>query len=187
MLKKNIKWSKELILTRIKELSEENIRLVPSVILGLDARLFNAAIQPKYFGSWKNALSAAGINPDDEYARFRREHIPESRWTPDAVLQRMSKINDNDLAHIYKTELSLYSAARREFGSWEKALRAAGRYVDDTQQRKEALIAEIQQAYKEDKLEAVSKKRRLLYMRAYRTFGNWRKALQAAGISDRDS
>lgn len=186
-MKKNIRWSKELILTRIKELREENIRLVPSVILGLDARLFNAAIQPKYFGSWKNALNAAGINADDEYARFRVENTSDSRWNPSHVLKRMSELNDEKLATVYKTELSLYSAARREFGSWEKALQAAGRYIDEKAMRKQKLIDEIKRAYKEDKLMAVSKKRRLLYMRAYRTFGSWPKALQAAGISIREN
>ena len=46
---------------------------------------------------------------------------------PDAVLDRIRHLaNENGLYRIHRTHSSLYARARRQFGSWEGAVKAAG-------------------------------------------------------------
>ncbi|HET9253019.1 MAG TPA: hypothetical protein VFP58_12975 [Candidatus Eisenbacteria bacterium] len=46
---------------------------------------------------------------------------------PDAVLDKIRRIaSENGLYRVHRTHSSLYARARRQFGSWEGAVKAAG-------------------------------------------------------------
>lgn len=73
------------------------------------------------FGSWDNALRAAGLDP----ATVRRWHKP---WTPDTLLQEIRRkaqvgepLNAKDVS-----PKGLRKRARAFFGSWDATLAAAG-------------------------------------------------------------
>jgi hypothetical protein len=121
------KWSKEKIVQNIKELSKQNIDISASNISKNYIPLFTAACSRRYFSSWSNAVRAAGINYDQilEAGKARRRN-KLTKWSKEQVLEEVRKAEAQNLLTTYRDKLALYSAARREFGSWKKALEAAG-------------------------------------------------------------
>ncbi len=79
-----------------------------------DAGLFYAAVS--HFGTWHNALEAAGI-----HARVRE------RWSEEKVIQRLQHhAKTNPSQSIHQVDLNLVHAAARRFGSLKNAMKAAG-------------------------------------------------------------
>jgi len=79
-----------------------------------DKGLFSAAVSR--FGSWPNALKAAGID-----ARVRE------RWSKEKVIQRLREISETAPGqNIRHLDSNLAAAAARRFGSLTRALDAAG-------------------------------------------------------------
>jgi hypothetical protein len=79
-------------------------------------RLYDAA--RRLFGSWREALDEAGIDPD----MVRRRRRPYSKADIVAHLKRHAKTDRRAGDHPE----SIVKAARRLFGSWRAALSAAG-------------------------------------------------------------
>jgi hypothetical protein len=121
------KWSKEKIVETIKELKKQNVDISASNISKNHIPLFTAACSRRYFSSWSNAVKAAGIDYDQilEAGKTRRRN-KLTKWSKDQVLEEVRKAEAQNLLTTYRDKLALYSAARREFGSWKKALEAAG-------------------------------------------------------------
>lgn len=78
-----------------------------------------------HFGSWSQAIEAAGL-----HATWRHNHfVPCMQWTKETVRQvlrraaRKGRVTINPLRKKYA---GIYVAACREYGSWWKALDAAG-------------------------------------------------------------
>ena len=114
------RWSKELILQRIKELYEHGENLSVHNVQKIDGSLVASA--RNYFGSWEKALEAAGF----DYSKIKKTED----WTPEKIINRLrqlhsrgAQINDRNL-NAY--DQSLYGAIKKHFGSWENAIRAAG-------------------------------------------------------------
>lgn len=121
------KWSKEKIVESIKELKEQNIDISAGNVSKNHIPLFTAACSDRYFSSWANAVKAAGI----DYGQIleagkarRREKL--AKWSKEEILTELRNLECKNLLTIYQDNLGLYSAGRREFGSWKKALEAAG-------------------------------------------------------------
>lgn len=77
----------------------------------------------RLFGSWQNAVEAAGFNYDGL--------LLVRRWTPEKVVAAIRKLADEglplNLTYVKRHDPALALAARRHFPvSWGKALRAAG-------------------------------------------------------------
>jgi len=121
------KWSKEKIVESIKELKNQNIDISASNISKNYIPLFTAACSRRYFSSWSNAVKAADIDYDQilEAGKARRRK-KLTKWSKDQVLEAVKKAESQNLLTTYRDRLALYSAARREFGSWKQALEAAG-------------------------------------------------------------
>lgn len=121
------KWSKEKIVETIKELKKQSVDISASNISKNHIPLFTAACSRRYFSSWSNAVKAAGIDYDQilEVGKTRRRN-KLTKWSKDQVLDEVRKAEAQNLLTTYRDKLALYSAARREFGSWKKALEAAG-------------------------------------------------------------
>ncbi len=124
---KKRKWSKEKIIAQIKRLKRQGEDISASAVSCRHIALFSAASSSGYFGSWRLAVCAAGIN----YARIlskgkksRREKL--SLWDKKRVLLEIGRVSPESLVKAYRHNLALYSAGRREFGSWEKALKMGG-------------------------------------------------------------
>jgi hypothetical protein len=116
-------WTKETILDRIRELhaSGEDLswRHVSTVV---DPQLAAAATKRKHFGSWKAAVTAAGL----DYGSIRRYQ----EWDEEMITSAISELHkqgiDLNAKSMEEYDITLITAARRRFDSWDKALTAAG-------------------------------------------------------------
>jgi hypothetical protein len=121
------KWSKEIIIEMIKDFKNQNIDLSAGYISKNYVSLFTAASSRRYFNSWANAVREAGINYDqilEEGKSRRRSKL--TKWSKTQVLEEVKSAQSLNLLTTYRDRLALYSAARREFGSWKQALAEAG-------------------------------------------------------------
>jgi hypothetical protein len=144
-----------------------------------DKRLASAA--KRRFGSWPAAVAAAGLS--DKLAPRK----PARNWTPEAVLQAIQTWHDQGrlISNVSKQDQGLYSAAKHHFGGWRAAVAAAGLKPTRRRWSKELVIEEIRSRHQHGLMlnsGIVSQQDPPLAGAAVRMFGNWGKALLAAGI-----
>jgi hypothetical protein len=116
-------WSRDRILERIRELHSKGEDLSwRHVSTQVDPQLAAAATKRKHFGSWRNAIQAAGL----KYSDIRRYR----EWDEKAVIDRLKQLHsegrDLNAKSMEEYDITLITAARRRFDSWDKALTAAG-------------------------------------------------------------
>jgi hypothetical protein len=116
-------WTRDRILERIQELNAEGQDLSwRHVSTQIDPQLAAAATKRKHFGSWRNAIQAAGL----QYSDIRRYR----EWDEQAVIDRLKALHeegkDLNAKSMEELDITLITAARRRFDSWDKALTAAG-------------------------------------------------------------
>ncbi len=112
-------WTRERIIQKILEHAEAGNRLHAHAMQTHDNRLLSAATY--HFGSWAQALEAAGY--DAESIRASRRHSCESVVAEIRSLIE-GKADLRDCA-IRKSHRPLYWAAQKYFGSWKQALNQA--------------------------------------------------------------
>ena len=173
-------WTRERI---IRYLVEHEAKGLPWTVggKGVDNLMYQAA--RRIFGSWRNAVHAAGIAPERVLAA--------ERWSPAKIFmiirhlaQRPRPLNSVRMEQRYS---SMMSAARRLFGSWTKAVLAAG--VDPTRlqrvvpwNRERVVEAILTRALRNEPLAARFVKPRSLVHAGQRFFGSWAAAVTAAGL-----
>ncbi|HXG23645.1 MAG TPA: hypothetical protein VNJ09_03745 [Chthonomonadales bacterium] len=116
-------WTKERIIERIRQLHAAGCDLSwRHVSTNVDPQLAAAATKRKHFGSWRNAIEAAGL----KYSDIRRYR----EWDEQAVIDRLRELHaqgkDLNAKSVEEMDITLITAARRRFDSWDKALTAAG-------------------------------------------------------------
>jgi hypothetical protein len=116
-------WTRDRILARIRELHAGGNDLSwRHVSTQIDPQLAAAATKRKHFGSWRNAIQAAGL----KYSDIRRYR----EWNEQAVIDRLRELHgqgkDLNAKSMEELDITLITAARRRFESWDKALTAAG-------------------------------------------------------------
>jgi hypothetical protein len=116
-------WTRERIITRIQELNRQGVDLSwGNISRMVDPSLASAATKPMYFGSWREAISAAGLDYDS-IRRYRD-------WSNQIVLHMVRDMQarglDLNAKVVGTTDCALLTAARRRFDSWHVALSAAG-------------------------------------------------------------
>lgn len=116
-------WTNDRITERIRELYAQGADLSwRHVSLTLDPSLAAAATKKSHFGSWRAALEASGL----DYDTIRRYHD----WNDDEVLRHVrdlyAKGESLNAKTMEKENITLITAARRRFPSWDRALAAAG-------------------------------------------------------------
>jgi hypothetical protein len=173
--------SKEQLLNELRECIAQNpgrsIRKANlSLYISLQRRL----------GSLEAALKILGLNPDDfpECRRFR--------WTRSLIIDHLQKVHAAG-EWVNKTGLGdrkLSAAAFNHFGSWRKAVVAAG--LDPRLARtparkwsKQFVIEGIIERHKQGNLKATFREDRPLFNAGVDYFGTWYKALNAAGVAER--
>lgn len=116
-------WTRDRIIERIQELvgkgEDLSWRHVSTVV---DPQLAAAATKRKHFGSWRNAIQAAGLRYGD-IRRYRE-------WTQQAIIDRVLDLHQQgkslNAKSMEELDITLITAARRRFDSWDRALTAAG-------------------------------------------------------------
>lgn len=116
-------WTRERILDRIRQLHSQGADLSwRHVSTQIDPQLAAAATKRKHFGSWRNAIEAAGL----KYSDIRRYR----EWDEQAVIDRLLELHakgvDLNAKSMEEHDITLITAARRRFESWDRALTAAG-------------------------------------------------------------
>jgi enamine deaminase RidA (YjgF/YER057c/UK114 family) len=116
-------WTNDRIVERIRELYAQGADLSwRHVSLTLDPSVAAAATKKSHFGSWRAALEAAGL----DYDAIRRYHD----WSEDEVLRRVRDLYAQgqplNAKRMEKEQITLITAARRRFPSWDRTLAAAG-------------------------------------------------------------
>ena len=140
--------------------------------------------------SWRRALMAAGVNPEELID-------PKIIWTKEVVLQtikdRFEKGESLYGLYLNQNNLSgLYGAGIRIFGSWGAAIEAAGLSYQNVRANRhnywtpETVISEIK-AYETSgnvlSLKSTQSERADLLAAAILHFGTWGLAVEAAGFS----
>ena len=116
-------WSRSRIVERIQELHNNGEDLSwRHVSTQVDPQLAAAATKRKHFGSWRNAVASAGL----DYATIRRYR----EWDENTITQRLRELHEQGIdlnaKNIEEYDITLITAARRRFESWDRALTAAG-------------------------------------------------------------
>jgi len=113
------RWSQKMILKEIEDLLRQGKSLNPIK----NKALYQAAT--KYFGSYRKALERVGLN-------YGTLGIRESsrKWSKEKIIKELKKIwkagEPMNPHHLAMHHLALLHAARRYFGSYDKAIEAAG-------------------------------------------------------------
>lgn len=183
-------WTKDKLIEEIQKLHGEGVDLSPTSIQRTHSALFSSARSGSHFGSWRSAMEAAGFDYDD----FKRV---KQRWTREEILTRireMSAQGHDLLDPRFKTRnrsLYLAACAHRYFGSWRRAVEAAG--LDHERMREgrvwtqTRILRTIQEIAAEGKplgWAYIEEHEPGIYRAARRkeNFGSWASALQAAGV-----
>ena len=181
------KWSIESIRIAIHEAHKSGEDLSwTSVTKGKKySALAYAAIRENRFGSWDEALKAAGLDP----AEVRRYEA----WDEAKIIGRIKRRSKGGLPLNSKAmqdgESKLFNAALNYFGGWDKALEAAGIAAKTVYKRRrwnaELIKEQIKALHKAGEDLAAPNMRRHhspLYSAACKYFGAWTAAREACGI-----
>jgi len=181
------KWTRERIVDAIREAHDSGEDLSWTSVTN-DRRysaLAYAAIRDNQFGSWDDALRAAGIAPET----VRRYEA----WNEDKILRRIKERRRAGKALNSKAmqdeDSKLFNAALNYFGGWDKALSAAGIRPETVYKRRrwnrDIIRKEILELHEAGEDLAAPNMRRhhsSLYSAACKYFGTWTAAREACGI-----
>jgi hypothetical protein len=183
-------WTREKLVEEIKALGEQGVDLSPTAIQKTHGALFSSARSRSHFGTWRAAIEAAGL----DYSTIKRI---KQRWNRQTIVDQICVHHGNgeDLLHPdFKTRhrsLYLAACAHRYFGSWRRALLAAGLNHEQMRESRVWTKARIQRTIEELAAEgkplgwaSVEKLCPGIYRAARRreNFGSWNEALLAAGV-----
>jgi hypothetical protein len=166
------RWTKQGILQAIQAGHQQGAALTRAA----NPALADAAA--RYFGSWTEALVAAGV-----------PRTPRKKWSERQVLEELQALHRQGQFEETTTiaDTRLARAASRRFGGWRQALVAAGVLAPGESLRPklkwpvQRVIEEIQDRYVRG-LPPLSTKEPLLLAAANRHFGSWGAAKRAAGV-----
>lgn len=177
-----VDWSRERVVEAIKARLSRGLPVNSKAVQRTDSALDWAG--RKFFGSWEDALRAAGVDVENMLGR-------RIRWTKESVLDAIRSRAKRGLKLNHgKAGSSLSQAAKKLFGSWDQALKAAG--IDPNSVRRsrvwtKALVLEriTQRRSKRQPLNVTAlddSGAGMLIRAATKLFGSWDEALRAAGV-----
>jgi hypothetical protein len=174
-------WSRKTIVERIQKRCALRLPLNAKAVQRDHPTLASAA--QRWFGSWANALVAAGVDPSQWRMRA-------PKWTPEQIIDEIQRLRHcGTPLHLSANHgKSLTRAAAMLFGSWDGALQQAG--LDPTKIRRyrkpwtrEELLQEIRRKHAAgEPLNAGDVCPNHIQRVAWRFFGSWDAALAAAGL-----
>jgi hypothetical protein len=137
------------------------------------------------FGSWRKAVEAAGI----EYSAVKRQQ----EWTRDSVLQALLQRRDAGEkmggGAIQKQDIPLWAAAKRYFGHYQDALKAAGIPVAQSAPEWSWSVPQLKRALRDLHKAGVDlssgrirNTHKELFCAARIRLGSWRKAVESIGL-----
>jgi hypothetical protein len=180
-------WTKPSVVQELQDLQKRGQDLSTMALLRHSASLYRAA--GFYFGSYTKALHAVGIDP----AKFRRF----TTWSKPLIIETLQDLDrrGRDLRKSAMDDHSskVYDAARNHFGTYEKALRAAG--LDYPPKKpltfwtRVKVLKTLQRLYAECvdlRYDRVKQTHQALFAAAKYYYGKYHGAVAAAGINYRE-
>ncbi len=180
MMKKNEQKREEHICTII-ELINLDSRHISSKYGNLETVKLKNRIS-KYFGTWREAVKAAGFRP-----LF-------NNWTEEAIIKEIKRVHQHfgyipNAKKLHKVGYrGLYTGAISKFGNWSNALASAGFKVVRERWNKEKIILKLKKFYEETGRvpnygELNKHKENYGLLQAARKYwGSWVNAMHAAGL-----
>lgn len=176
-------WTPERILGEILRRARDGAALNLSAVGRERPLLVWEAV--RHFGSWKRALRAAGLDPE----RFALRR----RWTSETLLGELRRLHAGGIPltgpACDRQVRGISQAARRLFGTWRAALRAAR--LDPPPRPAPAprvwtrarVLEELRTlAPAAPRAREVLRTRPALVRAAWKFWGSWARALEAAGV-----
>ena len=182
------RWNRQTVCQELRRLHREHEPLHHAAAETKHPALVLAAY--RYFGSYGAAVNAAGLN----YNRIRIRPMPS--WDRQRVLRRIKELDTADSGlwkrAVRRVEPYLERAARRTFGSYEKAAKVVGIPHDRLKAppyriwSPVRIVSDLLALYRQDprllKPAALMESNPKLLRACRRQLGTYRQALQAAGI-----
>jgi hypothetical protein len=165
------RWTHERIIAELETLKQRGMPLTTN---SASAALYDAI--RRHFGGWHEALEAAGLE---------RRHPRCHRWTREGIVDEIQNRQRQRLSLSIAANRRLAEAARRHFGSWMRAVHAAGVTTKTAllTWSRARVFEEIRALQASDAFEHTTwTENRKLAAAAKRHFGSWRLALIAAGV-----
>jgi len=173
-------WTRDQIIDLIRSRGEAGLPIASYTVVPLSAEVASRRL----FGSWRNALHAAGVpNPSVEFPVWTKVTVLEG------ILIRQMK---GQPLHCYAAAHQasrLYDAARRYFGTWRNALRAADIDPQIVRRRHAPYTAEDIVAHLRRRAEEhgdfgnTFQHPESIVKAARRMFGSWKEARRVAAAS----
>lgn len=118
------RWTKGRIVAEIRRRDQQGQTLFLAAILRQEPRLKRFCHAALYqFGTWSQALRAAGLRADT--VRGRERKWPRARVIAEIRRRHVErKLLNTEL--MLRENLTLHAAGRRHFGTWKKAVEQAG-------------------------------------------------------------
>ncbi|MCC7500339.1 hypothetical protein IT396_00840 [Candidatus Nomurabacteria bacterium] len=184
-------WSKKAIVAEILRRSDTKLSIRGGDVANEDPSLYRASI--RHFGrrGWTKARMLAGFPPIDP--------SPLIIWSKETVIQEILQLHENGVplntGALGETYGYIRSAGEKHFGSWGKAITAAGLdYLTICKNKprgwwtKSRLIQAIQNLDKQGlrlSSKSIKESHGDIFGSALSKFGSWSQAVEAAGISYR--
>ncbi len=177
-------WSRDAVIREVRNLQVRGEPLNSGYIARTYPGLAYAG--RKYMDSWEAAVQAAGF----DYSEIRIKN----RWNRNRITAQIRELRQQgqplNVSAAERLHGGLVGAAISYFGSWGKAIEAAGFNYADVKLQKEwskrVIVKEIRRMH-EQGLELgrtipVREKYRILHAAAVRYFGSWAEAMKAARL-----
>jgi hypothetical protein len=168
-------WTKQRV---IQAIQDHHVRGLP-----LRPRSFPnpslVAAARRYFGSWQQAVTAAGL------ASQLPKRQPRRTWTRQKVLQAIRDWHEKGrpLKAVAQEDKGLHFQACKYFGSWREALAAVGLTPPAPRWTHKRVVEAIRiwhvQGVPPGRISGQDSR---LFRAGVRLFGRWSKALEAAGL-----
>jgi len=117
------KYGPEAVKRRLARMCREGHSLVAAHVRSRDPHLYRAAL--RQFATWEDALRAAGINP--EHIRcYRPAQRPSKQQVLETLINRQQQGLSLRWSDICRENRAFAVVTKHMFGSWARALAAAG-------------------------------------------------------------
>ena len=121
------KWSLESIDKEIKKMVDSGESLAAATVRKTHPALFSAAVSPRYYGSWRDALTAQGLDYDMILVKNRASSTAPRDSRGMRTLARRLLVLNNSVKPLTSSQAEakypkLHEKAIIYFGSWEKAI-----------------------------------------------------------------
>ncbi|HEX4794082.1 MAG TPA: hypothetical protein VH370_09835 [Humisphaera sp.] len=185
------RWTRSAIIKLIKNGKRDGHDLHWSAVTARRDDLGKAAfasLQPRLFGSWDRAITAAGLDAD-EVNRYRK-------WNKESIVFELRARSREDESlnsgSLQREDPGLHAAAVRHFGTYDHALRAAKLDPNKLRQRRSWTKQRVKDDLKSSQVDGrpvsdsmIRKQNPSLYGAAIRLFGSFTQARSAAGLKSK--